>query len=96
MQTKTKTKSDKEKNKPRKRTARVLCHDQNEFWTTQVQFWQWVRERKVKQLHHNPLTGVFTQPHEETMVVLCNTVLNTAHRNHLSEALASRRLMKGK
>ncbi|MEP7214041.1 MAG: hypothetical protein ABI791_13255 [Acidobacteriota bacterium] len=91
-----KTNSNKDKKKCRKRTARVICHDQNEFWTTQTQFWQWVRERKVVQLHHNPLTGMFTQPHEESMVVICNTVLNTAHRNHLNEALSSRRLMKSR
>ena len=80
--------------KKRKRTARVICHDQNEYWTTQDQFWQWVREHKVVKLHHNPLTGIFTHPHEETMVVISNTILNRAHPNHLVETLTSRRFMK--
>ena len=79
------------KAKKRKRTALIICHDRKQFWTTQTQFWQWVRERKVAKLHDHPLTGRFLCEHEELLVLLSNTVLNLAHPNHLSEALLSRR-----
>ena len=86
-------KADK-KRKKLKRTARIICRDQNEYWTTQAQFWQWVRELKVIKSGDNPLTGKFAQPHEESMIVIANTVLNAAHRNHLNEAIQARKYMK--
>ncbi len=85
------------KGKKKKRTALIVCQDRKEFWTTQAQFWQWVREGVIVKTQDRPLTGCFCREHEELMVVLSNTVLNLAHPNHLSEALASRRLgMAGK
>lgn len=75
-----------------KRTALVVCVNRKQFWTTQTQFWQWVREGTVQKVSHKPLTGRFVREHEETTVVISNTVLNLAHPNHLREALVSRRL----
>jgi hypothetical protein len=81
----------------KKRTALVICRDRKQFWTTQAQFWQWVREGVVVKTEDQPLTGRFKREHEESMIVLSNTVLNLEHPNHLREALASRRLgMLGK
>jgi hypothetical protein len=82
----------KEKRKKRKKTALVVCRDRKEFWTTQTQFWQWVREGVVTKTGDRPLTGAFNREHEELMVLLGNTVLNLAHPNHLREALLSRRV----
>jgi hypothetical protein len=82
----------KEKRKKKKKTALVICRDRKEFWTTQTQFWQWVREGVVTKTSDQPLTGTFMREHEELMVMLSNTVLNLAHPNHLREALASRRI----
>jgi hypothetical protein len=79
------------KRKQRKRTALVVCKDNKEFWTTQKQFWQWVREGVVEKTGEQPLTGHFQREHEELMVLMSNTVLNLAHPNHLREALLSRR-----
>ncbi|HEY0005110.1 MAG TPA: hypothetical protein VGB17_09910 [Pyrinomonadaceae bacterium] len=85
------------KRQKKKKTALVICRDRKEFWTTQAQFWQWVREGIVVKLGDRPLTGAFNREHEELMVLLSNTVLNLAHPNHVREALASRRLgMSGK
>jgi hypothetical protein len=78
--------------KKKKRTARVICRDRKEFWTTQTQFWQWVREGVVIKTSDSPLTGCFVREHEELLVVFSNTVLNLACPNHLSEAMRSRRL----
>src|SRR5687768_7038287 len=80
----------KEQRKKRKKTALVICRDRREFWTTQTQFWQWVREGVVVKTGDRPLSGSFNKEHEELMVILSNTVLNLAHPNHLREALASR------
>ena len=83
------TKKDKKK---KKKTALVICRDRKEFWTTQAQFWQWVREGIVVKTDDKPLTGLFSREHEELMVLVSNTVLNLAHPNHMREALLSRRL----
>lgn len=93
--TKQKEKEKKQKQKrkkKKKKTACVICRDRKEFWTTQTQFWQWVREGKVLKVQDQPLTGKFVHEHEEMMVVFSNTVLNLAHPVHLGEALRSRRL----
>ena len=75
-----------------KRTAMVVCRDRKEFWTTQAQFWQWVREGVVVKTGDKPLEGSFVREHEELQVLLSNTVLNLACPNHLREALLSRRI----
>lgn len=84
--------SSKKKKAKKKRTARVICRDRKEFWTTQAQFWQWIREGVVTQTGDRPATGIFVRENEEYMVLLSHTVLNLAHANHLSEALRARRL----
>ena len=88
-------KKDNKKKKKKKKTALVICRDRKEFWTTQTQFWQWVREGVVAKTGDQPLTGMFVREHAELMVVLSNTVLDLAHPNHLREALLSRRLALG-
>src|SRR5260370_24063223 len=85
-------KSAKKKKVKKKRTALVICRDRKEFWTTQTQFWQWVREGIVTKTGDQPLTGLFKREHQELLVVLSNTVLNLAHPNHMREALLSRRI----
>ena len=89
-------KQQKERRKKKKHTALIVCHHAKPFWTTQAQFWQWVRDRIIKKIHDRPLTGVFVREDEELMVVLSNTVLDLANQNHLNEALLSRRLKKSK
>jgi len=81
----------KKAKRKRKRTALVICRDRKQFWTTQTQFWQWVRDAVVIKTGDAPLTGIFAREHEELMVVLSNTVLNLARPNHMREALLSRR-----
>ena len=84
--------SAKKKEKKKKRTALVVCRDRKEFWTTQAQFWQWVREGVVVKTGDKPLEGSFVREHEELNVVLSNTVLNLSRPNHLPEALLSLRI----
>ena len=81
----------KEKKRKKRNTARVICRDRKEFWTTQKQFWQWVREGVIVKTDDNPLTGTFLREYGELMVLVSNTVLNLAHPNHMREALLSRR-----
>lgn len=85
----------KEKRKKRKKTALVVCRDHKEFWTTQAQFWQWVREGIVVKTGDGPLRGDFKNEHEELFVLMSNTVLNLACPNHLTEALRARRRAGG-
>lgn len=77
--------------KRKKKNALVVCRDGKEFWTTQDQFWQWVREKTIVKTGHNPLQGAFVKENEEYAVVISNTVLNLAYPNHLREALSSRK-----
>ena len=75
----------------RKKNALVVSRDAKRFWTTQKQFWQWVREGAVVKTGDVPLTGAFVRDHEELFVVMSSTVLNLACPNHLRESLQSRR-----
>ena len=85
--------SPKKVNKKKKKNALVLCRDRKEFWTTQTQFWQWVRDGLIVKTDDHPLSGAFTrEPEEELMVLVRNTVLNLGHPNHMREALLSRRI----
>jgi hypothetical protein len=79
--------SKKEKRKKKKCTALILCRSGKQFWTTQTQFWQWYREGILIKTQDMPLTGAFVRENEEKMVLISNTILNLAHRNHLSEVL---------
>jgi hypothetical protein len=92
LSTKTTNQQSAQKKKKKKKTALVICRDRKEFWTTQTQFWQWVREGIVTKTGEQPLTGSFNREHEELLVLLSNTVLNLAHPNHMREALLSRKV----
>ena len=78
--------------KKKRRTAQVVCRDGKQFWTTQAQFWQWVRDGVVVKTGDQPLAGSFVHEAEELNVILGNTVLNLARPNHLREAMLSRRI----
>lgn len=75
----------------KKKNALIMCHDGKEYWTTQAEFWQWVREQVVVKVSDAPLRGQFIRRNEEYNVVIGNTVLNLKCPNHLREALISRR-----
>ena len=89
-------KNPQKKKAKKKKTALVICRDRKEFWTTQKQFWQWIRDGVIVKTSDQPLTGSFMREHEELMVLVSNTVLNLAHPNHMREALASRRIGLGR
>lgn len=80
--------------KKAKKNALVLCRDNSQFWTTQKQFWQWVRECKIIKTGDGPLSGHFAQEHEEKYIMLANTVLNMACPNHLREAMLQRKYVQ--
>ncbi|MGI9104981.1 MAG: hypothetical protein ACR2G4_01885 [Pyrinomonadaceae bacterium] len=82
------------KKEKKRKNALIVCRDAKRFWTTQKQFWQWIREGVVVKTGDAPLTGALVRDHEELMVVLSNTVLNLACPNHLRESLQSRRLLR--
>jgi hypothetical protein len=92
----TSQKKDKKKKKRKKKTALVVCRNRKGFWTTQAQFWQWVREGVVVKTSDGPLTGAFVRENEELMILLSNTVLNLAYPNHIREAMLSRRMALGR
>jgi hypothetical protein len=90
-QLKDRRREEKKKLKRKKKNALIVCHSGKEFWTTQDQFWQWMRERIIVKTGDNPLRGNFIRKDDEYAVVISNTLLNLAHPNHLREALYSRK-----
>ncbi|HVS21321.1 MAG TPA: hypothetical protein VHD88_05695, partial [Pyrinomonadaceae bacterium] len=89
MPKKEKEKKKEKKKKKKRKTALIVCRDRKEFWTTQKQFWQWVRDGVIVKTDDSPLTGKFLREHEDLMVLVSHTVLNLAHPNHMREALLS-------
>lgn len=79
----------------RKKNALVMCHDGREYWTTQTEFWQWVRGNVVVKVSDGPLRGMFVHRNEEYNVLVGGTVLNLRCPNHLREVVESRRKTGG-
>jgi hypothetical protein len=84
----------KREKKRRKRSALIFCHDGKQFWTTQKEFWNWVKHCVVKKIGDHPLTGIFIRGDEERLVMRGHTILNTAAPHHLCEVMRSRRVTK--
>ena len=84
-------KKERKEMKRKKKNALIICRDGREYWTTQVQFWQWVRQGITIKAGDSPLTGKFIRADQEKDVVISNMVLNLACPNHLNEALHSRK-----
>lgn len=72
----------------RKKTARIVCVNDNEFWTTQKQFWQWVREGLVDVVSQQPLTGRFGGKREKLLVMVRHVVLDNGSPEHKQEILS--------
>jgi hypothetical protein len=72
-----------------KKTARIICANDNEFWTTQRQFWQWVREGLVDVTGQNPLTGRFGGKREKLLVMVRHVILDNSSPNHKQDVLKS-------
>jgi hypothetical protein len=72
----------------KKKTARIVCANDNEFWTTQKQFWEWVREGLVDVTAQRPLTGRFGGKRERLLVMVRHVVLDNASPEHKHEVLA--------
>ena len=72
-----------------KKTARIVCANDNEFWTTQRQFWKWVREGLVDVTGQKPLTGRFAGRREKLLVMVRHIVLDNACPEHKQEVLGS-------
>ncbi|HMJ09551.1 MAG TPA: hypothetical protein VK468_11125 [Pyrinomonadaceae bacterium] len=88
---KTKSNVEKRLEKKKKKNALVFCQDGKQFWTTQAQFWQWVRDHVIVKVSDGPLSGRFIQPNEEYFVMISNTILNVKCPNHMQEVLYARR-----
>ena len=70
-----------------KKTARIVCVNDNEFWTTQKQFWTWVREGLIDVTGQNPLTGRFGGKRERLLVMVRHVILDNGSPNHKQEVL---------
>jgi len=70
-----------------KKTAQRVCANENEVWTTQKQFWQWVREGLVEITGQNPLTGRFGGKREKLLVMVRHVILDKGSPNHKQEVL---------
>lgn len=73
----------------KKKTARVVCAGNSEFWTTQKQFWAWVRDGIVTHLGDNPLTGKFEGRREKLIIMINHVLLDASVPDHKDEVLHS-------
>ena len=79
-----------------KKTALIVCNNGKEYWITQKQFWNMVREGVVVQTGDQPLTGRFRGRDDQLLITLAHTVLNKATPIHTGEVLGASRLKKHK
>jgi hypothetical protein len=70
-----------------KKNARIVCANNNDFWTTQKQFWKWVREGLVDVTGQKPLTGRFAGRREKLLVMVRHVILDNACPEHKQEVL---------
>ena len=77
-----------------KKNARIVCANNNEFWTTQKQFWNWVREGLVDVTGQQPLTGRFGGKREKLLVMVRHVVLDNASPHHKEDVLGSYNKLK--
>lgn len=82
--------TERKKMRRKKKNALVICRNGSQFWTTQAQFWQWVREKNLVKTGNHPLRGALVKKNKELEVVIRGAVLNIACPNHLREVLHSR------
>jgi hypothetical protein len=73
----------------KKKNARIVCANDNEFWTTQKQFWLWVREGLVDVTGQHPLTGRFGGRREKLLVMVRHVILDNANPIHKHAVLDS-------
>jgi len=79
-----------------KKTALIVCNNDKEYWITQKQFWNMVREGVVVQTGDRPLTGRFRGRDDQLLITVQHTVLNKATPIHTGEVLRITRLRKTK
>ena|SRR5215211_2392699 len=81
--------TDETPKKRAKKNARIVCANDNEFWTTQKQFWIWVREGLVDVTGQRPLTGRFAGKRERLLVLIRGVILDNANPIHKQSVLDS-------
>ena len=79
-----------------KKTALIICNDGKEYWITQKQFWNMVREKVVEQTGDQPLQGKFRGRDDQLLITVNHTVLNHATPIHTGEVLQTARLKKSR
>jgi hypothetical protein len=77
-----------------KKNARVVCAGDSVFWTTQKQFWAWVREGIVTYKSDGPLTGKFEGRREKLLVTINHVVLDESVPEHKAHVLNGYELQK--
>jgi len=75
--------------KKAKKNAKIVCASGGDFWTTQKQFWTWVREGLVDVTGQKPLTGRFGGKREKLLVMVRHVILDNANPIHKEAVLDS-------
>lgn len=79
-----------------KKTALIISNNEKQYWITQKQFWNMVREGVVVQTGDFPLTGRFRGRDDQLLITIQHTVLNKATPHHTSEVMSASRFKKSK
>lgn len=78
----------------KKRTAKIVCPNGEKFWTTQKQFWQWMRAGIIQKTGDRPLKGIITDKTELKLIMRNHTILNMSAPNHLAEVINANRMKR--
>lgn len=79
-----------------KKTALIVCNNDKEYWVTQKQFWNMLREGVVVQTGDQPLRGQFRGRDDQLLIMINHTVLNKATPLHTAEVLQTLRVRKNR
>ncbi len=80
----------------RKKNARITTNNDLDYWITQKEFWNMVREGVVIQTGEFPLSGKFRGREDQLLIMIQHVVLNKATPMHTEEVLGSVRYKKRK
>ncbi len=79
-----------------KKTALIVCNNDKEYWVTQKQFWNMVREGVVVQTGDQPLRGKFRGRDDQLLILIDHIVFSKATPIHTAEVLEAKRVRKRK
>ncbi len=65
----------------------MVCANNNEFWTTPKQFWEWVKDEIVTYQSDEPLTGKFEGRRDKLLIMVKHILLDASVPEHKDQVI---------